>query len=122
MTFGHHQARALAILAPTAHPSQFFVNASHWAEVETAWQLIVDHPVFSGIMSEMPLPIDQTGIVAFNAVDFNKSMSNGKPYTCGANAFWASPFFTTSPGVPINRHGVHALASVTPMPPLPNEH
>jgi hypothetical protein len=109
-SFGLHHTRALAILSPTAHPSHFLVNTDHWAEVEAAWQLIVDHPQFSGIMSEMPLPIGETGIIAFNAVDFRTSMSNGKPYTCGANAFWASPFFTTSPGVPINRHDVHALA------------
>lgn len=110
MSFGLHQARALSIMAPTSHPSHFFVNATHWAEVEAAWQLIVDHPVFSGIMSEMPLPIGETGINTFNVVDFKTAMTGGKPYTCGANAFWASPFFTTSPGVPINRHGVHNLA------------
>jgi hypothetical protein len=49
-------------------------------------------------------------INAFNVADFKTSMAGGNPYTCGANAFWASPFYTTSPGVPINRTGVHALA------------
>ena len=105
-SFGPNQAHALAIVAPTAHPSPFLVNASHWAEVEAAWQSIVDHPVFTGIMSEIPLGIRETGINPFSPTDFKVSMVNGKAYTCGANAFWASPFFTTSPGVPINRHGV----------------
>ena len=97
------------IMTPDTDPSHFLVNTKHWAGIEAAWQLIVSHPVFSGIVAELPLPIGHAGIVAFNPVDFSTSMSNGVPYTCGANAFWASPFFTASPGVPINHRSVHAL-------------
>ena len=115
--FGPQQAHSLAIMTPTAHPSHFLVNAGHLADVEAAWQSIVDHPVFNGIVTECPLSLGQTGIAPFSVSDFLVSMSGGKPYTCGANAFWASPFFTTSPGVPINRHDVPSL--VFGPPPLP---
>ena len=83
MSFGPHQARALSIMAPTAHPSHFFVNATHWAEVEAAWQLIVDHPVFSGIMSEMPLPINETGTNAFTVADFKRRWPAAIPTPVG---------------------------------------
>ena len=50
--FGTNQGAALSILTPTAHPSQFLVNAEHWAAVEKAWQAIIDHEVFCGIVTE----------------------------------------------------------------------
>ena len=118
LSFGRNQAAALSVLAPTAHPSQFFVNASHWSEVEVAMQLILDHPVFNGITQEVPLPFDQSGITPFSTTDFDVAMSAGMTYTCGANAFWASVFFMTSPGVPINRNGVRALVLATASVPL----
>ena len=109
--FGTHQGAALSIMSPTAHPSQFLVNAQHWADVEKAWQSIVDHPVFCGIVTEVPLGLEDAGIAPFSPVDFQQSTAGTSSYTCGANAFWASPFFTTTPGVPINRAGVAAPAT-----------
>ena len=108
--FGTHQGAALSIMSPTAHPSQFLVNAQHWADVEKAWQAIVDHQVFCGIITEVPLGLEDAGIAPFSPVDFQQSTAGTSSYTCGANAFWASPFFATTPGVPINRAGVAAPA------------
>lgn len=89
--------------------SQSLVNANHWTAVETAWQTIIQHPVFTGIVSEMPLSIAESGIPPFNAGDFKSAIKGTGSYTAGGNAFWCSPFFTTTPGVPVNAHGVRYL-------------
>ena len=109
--FGKHQADALKILAPTANPAHFLVNAPHWANVERAYARICDHDVFRGITTEMPLGLQESGITPFSIADYQLSIVNGgrQSYTCGANALWASPLYTTTPGVPINRQGARLL-------------
>ena len=99
-------------MCPSAHPSQYCINAAHWAAVDAAWQKILDHPVFDGITSELPLDLGQSSVSPFKVADFNTAIQGVGTYTAGANAFWCSPFFSTTPGVPINRHGVQRLAAV----------
>jgi hypothetical protein len=45
------------------------------------------------------------GMAGFNAQQFTESMDKHGRYTCGGNLFWADPFYTSTPGVPINRRG-----------------
>jgi hypothetical protein len=92
---------------PTTSPSGFLVNAAHWAAVEAAWAKIQEHDVFTGICAENPLGLEVSGVNPFSADDCRLILTKpSATYTCGFNAFWANPFFTTTPGVPINRAGV----------------
>ena len=88
----HQGAAALSIMLPTADPSQSFVNAEHWADVEKAWQAIIDHEVLCGMITEGPLGLEDAGIATFSPADFQQSTVGTSSYTCGANAFWAFPF------------------------------
>ena len=102
-----------AATSTSTAPSQLMVNASHLATVQQAWERINQHPVFVGISQEMPLPLGQSAIVPYNATDFAAAMNNPNgAHTCGGNAFWASPLFSSSPGVPINKNGVCGPASL----------
>ena len=113
-SFGTHQGKALAELlkGQTCHPSMFLVNAAHWQNVERAYQTIIEHPVFNGIAGELPLALGSSSVAPFKVSDFRAAV-NGPTgcYTCGANAMWQSPFFTTTPGVPINTRSVRPLSS-----------
>ena len=106
MNFGPNQEKDLAVMNPTARPSQYLVNADHWARIETAWQTIMNHPVFTGITNEMPLQLGESSIQPFKVDDCEVALKGTGTYTAGMNAFWCSPFFTTTPGVPINKNGV----------------
>ncbi len=121
--FGTHQGAALSIMSPTAHPSQFLVNAQHWADVEKAWQSIVDHPVFCGIGTEVTLGLEDAGIAPFSPVDFQQSTAGTSSYTCGANAFWASLFSpprracrSTALGWQPQQHNARTCCTVCEMP------
>jgi hypothetical protein len=97
------------VLPASANPSQFLVNAGHWSAVERAWKTITTHQVFQGIVNEMPLSLGESSIPPFSASDFQKAIDGTGTYTAGGNAMWCSPFFTTTPGVPINTHGAGRL-------------
>lgn len=67
----------------------------------------IRHPQFTGIANDMPLKISQKSHIApFNAIDYKIAIEENGMYTCGINLFWANPFFSACPGVPINRAGV----------------
>lgn len=67
------------------------------------------HPMFTGIANDLPLKISQMSHIApFDETDYQMSIRDKGIYICGANLFWANPFFTACPGVPINRQGVRA--------------
>jgi len=97
------------VLPASANPSHFLVNAGHWSAVERAWKTITTHQVFQGIVNEMPLSLGESSIPPFSASDFQKAIDGTGTYTAGGNAMWCSPFFTTTPGVPINTHGAGRL-------------
>ena len=105
-SLGRRHAEVLEAFGGVISPNQFLVNASHWADVEAALQKVITHDVFAGITTEVPLGLESSGVNPFSIDDcrrvLNKSLDS---YTCGFNAFWASPFYTTTPGVPINRAG-----------------
>jgi hypothetical protein len=89
-------------------PSSFLDNNNpHWEAINAAWAKITNHEVFTGICAENPLGLAESGITPFSSDDCRTVLATPlASYTCGFNAFWASPFFTTTPGVPINRAGV----------------
>ena len=77
--FGTHQGAALSIMSPTAHPSQFLVNAQHWADVEKAWQAIVDHQVFCGIITEVPQGSRMQALRRSHRLTFNSRLPARHP-------------------------------------------
>jgi len=67
------------------------------------------HPQFTGIANDLPLKISQMSHIApFDAADYQIAIRDKGVYTCGANLFWANPFYTACTGVPVNRAGVCA--------------
>jgi hypothetical protein len=93
---------ASASAAMSADHGTFKLNASYLACLDVAWQKINNHPVFQGIPRLQTAPMTMTG---FDVQQFTTSMGEHGCYTCGGNLFWANPFYTGTPGVPINRHG-----------------
>ena len=81
----------------------FKLNASYLADLDIAWQKVNQHPMFQGIPRLRVPPI---GMSAFDLQEFTASIDTHGIYTCGGNVFWADPFYTGTPGVPINRRGV----------------
>lgn len=81
----------------------FKLNAAYLADLDVAWQKVNTHPVFQGLPKLQTSPIGMQGL---DIDQFNHDMSAHDTYTCGGNLFWADPFFTGTPGVPINRRGV----------------
>ena len=101
-SFGHTQLES--------RPSE--VNASHYAAVAQALEVIMAHPAFDGLSSMAPLPLDQGGQCApFNVAEFKMKMSKREIYTCGANLLWMNNLWSCAPQVPVNRAGVAALRS-----------
>ena len=64
-------------MTSTVTPSRFLVTACHWADVETAWQLIVNHPFINVIKHTVPLLIGHACIVPFCVSDFTVLTSGG---------------------------------------------
>ena len=94
---------ASASASLSADHGTFKVNASYLAELDVAWQKINNHPVFQGLPRLQTAPMGMTG---FDIRQFTESIDRHGNYTCGGNLFWADPFYTGTPGVPINRRGV----------------
>ena len=84
----------------------FKLNASYLADLDVAWQTIINHPVFQGITRLETPPVGMTG---FDNQQFTRSIDDHNTCTCGGNVFWADPFYTGTPGVPINRRGARRL-------------
>ena len=75
-----------------------------------AWEVVCNHSVFKGILSDLPLGLADAGINPYSTDDMRMVFAAGRCYTCGCNAFWASPFYSTAPGVPVNRQAVRCLS------------
>jgi hypothetical protein len=80
---------------------------SYLADLDTAWQKVNDHPVFHDLPRLQTQPM---GMAGFDIRQFTESMATHGSYTCGGNLFWADPFYTSTPGVPINRRGAPLLS------------
>lgn len=89
------------------------INALHYAEVQSAMDVILAHPTFTGIMSEGPLPLGESSIAPFSKAEFELSIGSGK-YNCGYNMFQLSLLYTPGKGVPVNRRGARSLGGTLP--------
>ena len=99
--------------AGSAGPSP--ANQQHYAQVHTAWQTVVSHPIFAGIVQEKPLTLSEGASMApFSQTDFDAKLSAEPParrdYEAGANVFWINLYWSAAPMVPINRAAVASSA------------
>lgn len=99
--------------AAAAGPST--ANQQHYAQVHMAWQEIVSHPIFAGIIQEKPLALSEGASTApFSQTDFDAKQSAAPPakkdYEAGANVFWINLYWSAAPLVPINRAAVASSA------------
>ena len=82
------------------------LNVDHYAEVSAAWERIMAHDAFRGIVGESPLSSKSGGLC--QPVDYDvmaRKMEASEDYLAGINAAWVSWSWTVTPGVPINRTG-----------------
>ena len=84
----------------------FKLNATYFAELDIAYKKVCQHPVFQGLPKMKSQPIGMEGL---DIIKFKSNIAQHGTHTCGGNLFWADVFFTATPGVPINRRGVHCL-------------
>ena len=92
--------------AMAADHGTFKLNATYFAELDIAWRKVCQHPVFQGLPKMKSQPIGMEGL---DIIKFKSNIAQHGTHTCGGNLFWADVFFTATPGVPINRRGVHCL-------------
>ena len=85
-------SRARALLAPTARST----NSEYYAKLATAFDTMLDHPIFQNAVGMDPLKITKAGpsghIQPYDANDFIVTIKKKGKYTAGGNALWANPF------------------------------
>jgi len=95
--------------------SQFAINEKHLTTVDSDMAVLLMHPDFTTITTDMPLniktkkaPKSELGshIAPFDAKQFVQALFSRGFYTCGGNVLWGNPFFSVTPHVPINTRGI----------------
>ena len=102
-------------MTPEGSPGPSPVNMEHFGELHQAWQELMGHAVFAGIVQEKPLTLSEGAATSpFSQSEFEEKQ-NAKPpatntYEAGGNVFWLNLYWGAAPAVPINRNAAASSA------------
>jgi len=111
-------------------PAQPEHTKEHYLKVQEWRTTILGHHVFNNITQEMPLSLQDAGLLEpFNDTYFTSMMdriaksNEDLSYTAGINFFWCDPLYSPMPGIPLRTDAIENLVecylkSPTPLKPL----